>query len=205
MNRILGAQTMKRSFQLMGLLIAFTCSSFAGPITFTDLTTASGTIGSTPFTDAAITITGIGDTSNLQSFSGGFFINDNSASIMITGVGTFDFITATRFFVNNTGEIVGFSRAGSTGLDLIDGPSNSAFSSWGMLTSIGPFTGPGTILQWQASPVITSGGTLVLDNATPNVTFSAQVGATTPEPGTFLLLATAVLGAGRFVKQKIAS
>ena len=142
MNRILGAQTMKRSFQLMGLLIAFTCSSFAGPITFTDLTTASGTIGSTPFTDAAITITGIGDTSNIQSFSGGFFINDNSASIMITGVGTFDFITATRFFVNNLGEIVGFSRAGSTGLDLIDGPSNSAFSSWGMLTSIRAIYGP---------------------------------------------------------------
>jgi hypothetical protein len=205
MNRILGTQTMKRSFQLMGLLIAFTCSSFAGPITFTDLTTASGMIGSTPFLNAAITITGIGDTSNIQSFSGGFFINDNSASVTITGVGTFQFITATRFFVNNTGELVGFSRAGSTGLDLIDGPTNSAFSSWGMLTSIGPFMGPGSILQWSASPVNTSGGTLVLDDGTPNVTFSAQVGGTTPEPGTFLLFATAVLGAGRFVKRKIAS
>jgi hypothetical protein len=60
---------------------------------------------------------------------------------------SFSITSGTRFFVNNDDEFVGFSRAGSDGIDLIDGPGNSAFATWTMLTSIGPFTGPGSIEQ----------------------------------------------------------
>jgi hypothetical protein len=201
----LDAQTVKRSFQLMGLLMVFACSSFGRSITFTDVTTASGTIGLTSFTSDPITISAVGDTSSIQSFTGGFSIDDSSASVTIGGVGTFLLTTGTRFFVTNSLELVGFSRAGINGSDLIDGPTNSEFSSWAMLTSIGPITGAGEIFEWTLSPVITSGGTLVLDDASPDVTFSAQVGSVTPEPSTFLLFGPALLGIGRFVKRKIPS
>jgi hypothetical protein len=195
MNRTfaLDAQIVRRSFQLMGLLMAFACSSFASSITFTDITTASGTIGSTSFTNDVITISAVGNTSSIQKIPLGFFINVSSASIMIDGVGTFLFTTGTRFFDNTTSQLVGFSRAGITGADLIDGPTNPAFSSWAMKTSIGPITGTGSIFQWTLSPVLTSGGTLALLNASPNVTFSARV-STVPEPGTLLLVATGLLG-----------
>jgi hypothetical protein len=217
MNRIFGldAQTAKRSFQLIGLLTAFACSSFGSTITFTDITTANGTIGSTSFTSAPITISGFGDTSSIQPIDhAGYFIDDSSASIAIGGVGTFEFATGTRFFVNNTADSVGFARSGVDGADLIDGPNNSGFSSWFMLTSIGPITGGGVIVQWNniqcptclpLTPVVTTGGTLVLDNAFPDVAFSARVGPTVPEPGTFLLLAIGLLSVGCLVRHKTAS
>src|SRR5215467_2312881 len=43
----------------------------ANTITFTDITIASGTIGSTSFTNEPITIVAIGDTSNIQSCQNG--------------------------------------------------------------------------------------------------------------------------------------
>jgi hypothetical protein len=213
MNRIfaLDGQIMKRSFQLIVLLTAFACSAFGSTITFTDITTASGTIGSTSFTNDPITISAVGDTSKTIECMNLFSLNNSSASITIDGLGTFLFTTGTRFFASNGTESVGFSRAGLSGLDLIDGPlGNSAFSSWSMLTSIGPITGSGEVTQWGAGwpPVVTTGGTLVLDDATPVITFSAKVDPAdpaVPEPGTFLLLATGLLGIGRFVKQRIAS
>jgi hypothetical protein len=187
----------------MCLLTVFAGSSFAGTvtfsavvsgasITFTDATTATGTIGSTSFTDDSITIWAIADTSAIQSDSQGFFVNNTSASVTISGIGTFSFSSGTRFFVSNTGQEVGFSRAGISGSDLIDGPINPAFSSWNMLTSIGPFTGGGGILQWDLSPVLTSGGTLVLANNAP-----------VAEPSTFLLFGIGLLGLGCFVRGKL--
>jgi hypothetical protein len=171
---------------VLGVMIAVVAK--ASPITFTDITTASGTIGSTSFTNDPITISAASDTSGIVPISGGFSLDDSSASVTIGSLGTFNFTTGTRFFVNNT--VVGFSRSSTLGADLIDGPSNPAFSSWAMLTSIGPFTGIGIIQQWDnvqcptcppLPAVVTNGGTLVLDNASPNVTFSAQIG-TVPAP-----------------------
>ena len=57
-------------------------------------------------------------------------------------------------------------------------PNNSAFSSWDMMSSIGPITGVGEIFQWNnvecpscgtLPAVVTNDGTLVLVNASPDV------------------------------------
>jgi hypothetical protein len=156
-------------------------SSFAGVITFTHTGLGSGTIGTTTFTDAAFTITDIGDTANRTSFSGGYYINDTSASIAIAGIGTLGFVTLTHTFVNNTNQIVGFSWA--TGLDLFDGPESASFATWDMLSSIGPISGTGSLMQWTASPVVTSGGVLVFSDGSSRSVFTAT---TAPEPSTFL-------------------
>ena len=160
-----------------GIMIAFAAN--ASPIVFTDVTTASGTIGSTSFTNELITISAVADTSNILPFGGGFSLDNSSASVTIGSLGTFTFITGTRFFVSQTSvpPTVGFSHS-SLGIDLIEGPMNSAFSSWNMLTSIGPITGEGAItFAWKQAPVVTNGGTLVLDGGSGSgmVTFSAAL------------------------------
>jgi hypothetical protein len=185
-----------RIFRIGCLAVLLTLSSFAGTLTITYTSVGTGSVGSTAFTNDSFTITELLDTANRQSFTGGYFIDDTSASIAISGIGTFGFTTPTRSYVNDISE--GFSRATYAGNDLLDAPDNSAFSTWDMTTSIGPFTGIGEILQWSLSPVLTTGGTLVFNtDEIPTVTFQAVAGtASTPEPGSLALIGLGLLGLG---------
>jgi len=168
------------------VLIVFLGNANAVNITFTYEGIGSGTLGGSSFSDAAFTITGMGDTVNRSSFdfgtSKGFSIDDNSASIAISGLGTFNFVTPTRTFVNNTYYGVGFSRAESVGgTDLFYSPSAYAYGTWDMLSSIGPISGTGRLLQWTPTPaygpVNTNAGVLVFNDAFPPATFQATIGS----------------------------
>ncbi len=145
--------------------------------------TGSGTLNGVPFPPSPFLITDTVDTANRQGFTGGWFIDDSTASIEITGVGTFQIQTPTRTFVSNTGQLVGFSRAGVNGNDLFNGPVNPAFSTWDMLGPIGPFSGTGGLLQWSLNPQIqTSGGILIFDDRVTDARFQAL-----PEPAALAL------------------
>jgi hypothetical protein len=88
------------------LSLAVASQSSAATITFTDITEASGTLGSTSFKDASITISATADTRNITPLSEGgdvgLAIRDSSATVTIASVGTFAFMSGTGFFVNHT-------------------------------------------------------------------------------------------------------
>lgn len=153
----------------------------------------SGTLAGQPFALSDFVITAYADTNNRQPLAGGWSIDHTSASISIADLGTYNFLSGTRTFVNFS--LVGFSRAGADGNDLFNGPANAAFGSWDMLSPIGPISGPGGLLQWSLAPQIdTSGGVLIFnDAAVANATFTASI----PEPATMGLLATSLLGLRR--------
>lgn len=174
----------------------------ATPITFTHAGVASGTLGSVSFTNAAFTITDIGDTSArvLDPF-GAYYIADNSASISIAGLGTFSINISTTTFVNNNLGLVGFSRVPGTGSDILDGPINSAFTTWDMLNSIGPISGTANSFTQRFGSVATSGGALTLINpsdAAPSIpiVFTATLAnapdVNTPEPATPILITAGI-------------
>ena len=183
------------------LLTAGPC--LAVPVTFIHTGWGSGTLNGVSFGVGApvrFTITEVGNTEDRTGVFGGFSIADQTATIAIDSVGLFDVDTETRTFVNQTTGLVGFSRAQIIGgIDLFNGPTNPVFSSWDMLTPLGPIHGSGTVLQW--GPVFypgiqTSGGDLVFNNGLSETTFQAIVevpvtGA--PEPVTAGL---GVLGLG---------
>ena len=62
------------------LITGLAVKANATPITFTHQGTGSGTLGGTSFSNAAFTITDVGDTGNRVSTVPGYSINDTSAS-----------------------------------------------------------------------------------------------------------------------------
>jgi len=163
----------------------------AAPIVFQHAGSGSGTLNGVPFFNSPFVITAFGDTSQVvYAYPGNpavsvWYIDHTSAQIQIGGVGTYSFFTPTRTFVNNKVDppepgIVGFSRAGNSGLDLFNGPQDALFDTWTATTSIGPVTGNGHLGQWNNSPVVTTGGVLEFNaNEIVPTTFIATV---IPEP-----------------------
>ena len=169
-------------------------------ITFTHEGLGGGSIGGDLFAPSEFVITAVGDTDDRELFpiGVGWFIDHTFASIWIDGVGSFDFLVPTRTFVNNELfpeiGVVGFAHGGGMGNDLFDGPADPAFASWDMLSSIGPISNDGFLLQWDAGPPIeTTGGTLVFDTASTPVTFTAVI----PAPSVLAAFSVAGLGLRR--------
>lgn len=208
-NRIPGmalARAALRSIAAATLLVVLPAVASAQAITFTYTgVTASGSVGGANFVRKDFTITSTGNVASRQSFAGGYFIDHLTASISIVGVGTYNFLTGTRTFVNNGADIAGFSRSGAGGSDLYYAPSNAAFSSWDMTTSIGTFTGGTQLFQWSSLPTIqTDGGTLAFDDSRISGTFRAVVGATStvPEPSSYALMASGLIAITVFSRRR---
>ncbi|MBX9854650.1 MAG: PEP-CTERM sorting domain-containing protein [Gemmatimonadaceae bacterium] len=172
---------------VLAALIPVTAS--AQLITFTHLGgSGSGSLAGNNFFNKAFTITATADLANRTSFTGGYSLVHDAATINIADVGTFTFTTLTRTFVNNAFWAAGFSRA--SGTDLFNMNSNAAFGSWDMTTSLGPIAGTGYLIQWMFGDIQTSGGILNMNDASPvEASFSAAVRQTpVPEPAAVGLL-----------------
>jgi hypothetical protein len=136
----------------------------------------SGDLNGVPFAATSIVITAEGDISQRISFSAGWFLEHTNATVEIGGIGTYQFTSPTRTFVNNSGQIVGFSRGTAAGSsDLMNGPSDAAFASWDMTTAVGPVSGFGNFLQWTSGDVTTTGGVLNMDGLSTPITFTASL------------------------------
>jgi hypothetical protein len=188
----------------------------AVPITYTETTTGTGTLGSTAFTDSAVTVSFAGDTSGVVTLAPGVLLNPAGiASVTVAGLGTATFVGSGVATVDDqTLEGAGIGSEGggppSTGQGgpppLILGTDAPAFATYDLVSAVGPITGPATIDPGAAFP--TTSGALVL-TAAGNATFTASLaGSAVPEPGSFAVLGASLVGlacwrrAGRSASQR---
>lgn len=185
------------------LTVAISCfwtvTSTAVELQIVETGVGTGMIGTTAFSDAPFTITALANTDNRLPFDGVpgyFFIDHDSASVSIDNVGTFQILSETRTYVYNVTPMVGFARGGEVGADLYVA-QDAAFSTWDLLTPIGPIATTGVISEWAQTqkyntPIDTDGGVLIFNDSDKSPeTFTATV---VPEPPTLMLLELGAIG-----------
>ena len=115
----------------------------AVPITYVHTGFGSGTLDGVEFgalAPLAFTITAVGDTDNITSCGALCLSNVNiTASIAITGLGSFDFITPTHYFENMVIGVVGLSSGAAATCSTV---RQSRHGTWPRLS--GPLREPQT-------------------------------------------------------------
>ena len=193
----------------VSLIWVLVCGAFAGmaqTLTCTFQFIGTGTIGTRSFTNATVTVTTVGSTTSLQpNGQAGYSLVNDSASISISGIGSFQFTVPLFTFVSTPGNNapgtgttqVGFGNAQSGNLTSYAGVIIewfSGFNGWDMHSSMGPIQLRGTILDWSQTIIKTNGGVVNLydqDYQIPlTITFQATLTGTPPVP---ILARTGVL------------
>jgi hypothetical protein len=172
-----------------------------------------------------VTVTFTGDTSDLVDNSTGYigtnargtpvygdplYYIPGTGDIQIGGLGTFTIDEPIEFFDNQVTSIAGISTYGDGGSGrIILATENAGFSSYTGTTSIGPLSGPVSPLEVGFD---TSAGFMVLEpgsyqygDGTPS-TLTASVDtapAPTPEPSSFVLLGTGILGFAATIRRRL--
>ena len=211
---------MLKKGKVLLLALAFSLVASAGPITYTLTSTGTGTLGGVPFTDAVVTVTLVGDTSNVISTivvpPNSWLSNPGTATVNVAGIGTATFtdsIGVFSTFNDPTPTLFGIPVVAILDLSNPSDPSSGTgilgqagpeFLGYNLQTSFGPDTGVGG--PWSGShvtphfPTTVGDMTWAIGQPLGTSTFTAAVA--TPEPGTLLLLGAGfvTLAGGRFCR-----
>jgi len=205
------------SIAVFVLLLGIQSPAAASSITYVESATASGTIGTTTFTDALVTVTLSADTSGVTPFDlgapvGTILYNLGSATVKISGVGTATLTQTMGIYIFNGaqalvisgGQIstpVAIMASGSllddswTGLILI---TDSGLAGYNLQTPVN-ITGQGglccisaehTTSMGDLSFRVTPSNPLISDN---NVGAVTTITTSVPEPSSVLLLGVGAL------------
>jgi hypothetical protein len=162
--------------------LIFSFSLSAGPITYMDQVVASGTLGGTPFTNALVIVTLVGDTGNVVS-SPPVFYNLGTATVNVAGIGVATFTDTFGVSIDTSAPPtkVGMGDATLKNGSLVD-TENTAFASYDLSSAIGPISGSMYLSSTTTDP--TTLGDLHLTSVNGDSTFTAI----TPEPASLILL-----------------
>lgn len=172
----------------------FSGTVMADEITYETTVIASGTLGGASYTDQLVTITGVGDTEDVETngpvhtlFSG------LVTTVEIDGLGTAEFTDAIQAVSNNNSELGGFGNtSNSTGLFFVD---NEIFETYDLRSEVGPVSG--TAIPVFGVPHQTTAGAFRINTVSGSATFAASV-KTVPEPSSAIFLgALGVFAIGR--------
>ena len=109
----------------------------AAPITYTEQAVATGSLGGTGFSDAAVALTFVGDTSNVFLDSGIWRNEIGTATVTVTGIGTATFTESMEVFDNGGAMAVGVANPSASALDTF----NPLLSAYDLQSAIGPLSG----------------------------------------------------------------
>ncbi len=193
--------TLAKSTSLIAGILAATTTAAASAslMNFAWTGAGSGTLNGVTFTNANFEINAKVNTANWLSAPFTQIVN-TSASITISGVGTYNFTEFTGSWWDASG-YVGFGRADSGRYlsNLYTMHPCPGVQSWDRVSPIGPVSGTGELLFWVnpfSNGVQTTGGTLIFANRSgiSEATFTATA---VPAPGALALVGLTCAFGGR--------
>ena len=170
----------------------------AGPITYTETVTGSGSLGGTAFQDALITIVGTADTSNVTMPRSGLFTVLTATTVTVATVGSATFTDIIQAVDNQGNILAGFGD--DTNNLFVAGNHNSAFATYDLKSPIAPTSGTADINPGET--FATSVGTLEIDSTSSDGTFSASTTQAVPEPTSMVMLGIGAFGLMRFAGRR---
>jgi hypothetical protein len=193
---------MKRILVVLAVTGILGAIASAAPITYTLSTTATGTLDTLPFTDALVSVTLTGDTSNVTAGPPPFtdvLVNPGSAIVSVSGIGTGTFTDPIEIIdtLSDTAALGGpavliLDNTSGTGILLQTG---SVFLSYDLQVPLGPITGTGGVASGShMTPIFpTTAGDLTwaVGQSLGTSTFTAS---TVPEPTSLTLFSAGLLG-----------
>jgi hypothetical protein len=187
---------------LVGLMVPAS-PVVASTIAYSETFTGSGTFGSLgAFTNATVTLTGVGDTTNVLGTPGNADITlaPGAATVTVSTLSGFATFTDTIIVVT-TNPIAPLGEA-----DFIDntlpfvtiaGTVNTSLFNYDLKTLIGPIVNSQTSVGATGMNYGTSVGDLSLTSITASTeTFRAFIPASVPEPASVVMLTTGLAGVG---------
>jgi hypothetical protein len=173
--------------------------AYAGPITYTETATATGSLNGVNFRDALVTLTMSGDTSSVFN-DGGIWRNNGTASVTIAGLGSAIFTDTVDVFDNPGFPAAGFADF-VVGSSILDTVNDAAFVTYDLTTAFGPITNANFINGGEHFG--TNVGDFVII-AAGDSTFQAT---TAPEPMTvsFLGLGLGAMAVAKRIRQRRAA
>lgn len=184
---------------ILAIVTAATLAAHADTITYTESAIGTGLLGKASFTNALVTITATGDTGNVVDKGGGIFVIILPVELTVQGLGSTTFTDIIQFVSNNGSHDAGVGD-GTNGLALLF-TNNSVFSTYNLQTGIGPISGA-SIFNSGASFGTADGSFVTTSFGT--ATFEA-VTSSVPEPSTFALFGTGLLGLADMARRKFLS
>jgi hypothetical protein len=194
-HRLRYKETDMRLFKTCALMALLAVGAMAAPIDFTYTGSGSGTLNGIAFGVSNFSFTGTYDTEYIfRPPNNAYAAPLDFASITIDGVGSFTITTFLYLYVNNNTMRVGLT----TGFGDVYRSVAPVFGTWVLDSAIGPVNGSGELLfQHNNQQLMTTGGVLIFDDATPTSTFTATLaGSATPEPTSFALAGLGLFAAG---------
>lgn len=193
----------KRLSSVLPVLVLLACgliplTAAAGPITYTEVFTASGTVNGTPF-DGTVTFTYTSDTTLVYECGSPIFCTpQGTASFSIQGIGAGAFKDPFYVFDDQGNGVAGFADGNVD--DIVD-LSNPAFATYDLKSAIGPLSS--TYFYVHMGGLGSTLGTVIIESVSGTPTFAATTSGTTPEPGSLVLFGSGVVGLAAVIRRKL--
>ena len=197
---------------ILGLFLAMADGANAGLITYTITETSSGSLGADAYADAQVTLTFVGDTSNVVNVETGVFYNSlGTATVTIEGLGTATFTEPVTVYSDHSFLLgsfgypsIGFYNGTSySAIQLSGGITNliaPEYATYDLTTSFSPVAGS-VFNSFVPGGYATDRGTFVLNPASGTFSASASVSAV-PEPASLMMFGTGAVGLIGYVRRR---